>query len=381
MGKIAQNSVKYVIEAKLKSTGIVEKPDIVGAIFGQTEGLLGEEMDLRELQERGRAGRIQVNVQKKNNKSEASIKIPTSIDATETALLAASLETIERVGPTNADIKVKQIKDQRTNKRDYIVKRAKQLLETMEKDKPEQANITEKVREKVRSSETITYKGFEAGPNVKNSEEIILVEGRADLKKLLKSGVKNTLAIGGTSIPDKITEILEERTITVFVDGDRGGQLIIKELKNKTDLDYVAKAPENKEVEELSKEQINSLIRDKKPAKYLETSPSGEKQNNSKIDKSKISERLNNLIGTRAVEIINKEYETKNKFPVSKFEDNINKLEQCYAILGDFKVDKEKISHCEGVTKFLVGMDKSGYATSSSLTIITREDLKTVKKI
>ena len=66
MAKLAQNFAKYLIHARLQAKGIVEKPDVIGAIFGQTEGLLGADMDLRELQRTGRVGRIEVDV--KNNK-------------------------------------------------------------------------------------------------------------------------------------------------------------------------------------------------------------------------------------------------------------------------------------------------------------------------
>jgi len=146
MGKVAQNSVKYVVEAELKSTGMVEKPDVVGAIFGQTEGLLGEDLDLRELQERGKVGRIDVKVNNRDGRSDAQIEIPSSLDATETALLGAALETIERVGPTDADITVKELRDERTSKRDYIVKRAKQLLDSLEDNKPGKTEITDEMR-------------------------------------------------------------------------------------------------------------------------------------------------------------------------------------------------------------------------------------------
>ncbi|MFB6145688.1 MAG: DNA primase DnaG, partial [Candidatus Nanohaloarchaea archaeon] len=251
MGKVAQNSVKYVIEAKLDSNGVVEKPDIVGALFGQTEGLLGEELDLRELQERGRIGRIDVQVSKNNGSSTAKIKIPSSLDATETALLGAALETIERVGPTNADIRIDEIRDERNSKRDYIVKRAKQLLKEMKDSKPEKAQITDEVKEEVRTSEITEYRGFKAGPDAEYAEEVILVEGRADLLNLMRAGVKNAVALGGTSIPAGIEDIGSEKKLTAFLDGDRGGDLILEELREKAEPDFVARAPEKKEVEEL----------------------------------------------------------------------------------------------------------------------------------
>jgi len=374
MGKVAQSSVKYVINAELKSGGVIEKPDVVGAVFGQTEGLLGEELDLRELQERGRIGRIEVKVEKENRKSKASIQIPTSLDATETCLLAASLETIERVGPTNADIRVKKIEDQRTSKRDYIVKRAKQLLEQIETDKPEKREITQEIREQARTSEVTSYNGFEAGPSAETSKEIVLVEGRADLVNLLRNGVKNVLVLGGTSIPEKIFETVEEKEVTLFLDGDRGGDLILKEFLDEEEPDYVARAPENKEVEELTKEQIHKSLRDKEPFEYVKV-----REVEKEIEKpEELLEQLNNLLGTRAVHTVNEELETIDRFPLNRFEEKAESLSQCYAVIIDGEIDRDKVEKLEQTTEYVIGMDKTGRVNSSETTILTKEDLKPV---
>ena len=58
MAKIAPTSIKYMIYAKFEADGAIEKPDVIGALFGQTEGLLGEDMEMRELQKQGKIGRI-----------------------------------------------------------------------------------------------------------------------------------------------------------------------------------------------------------------------------------------------------------------------------------------------------------------------------------
>ena len=60
------STTKYIINAQFEVDGVVEKPDVVGAIFGQTEGLLGEDLDLRELQKTGRIGRIDISVKSRN---------------------------------------------------------------------------------------------------------------------------------------------------------------------------------------------------------------------------------------------------------------------------------------------------------------------------
>src|SRR5436309_379298 len=128
---IDPSTTKYLIQARLEAEGIVEKPDVVGAVFGQTEGVLGEELDLRDLQKSGRIGRIEVDVQSKKGRSEGTILIPSSLDQVETSILAAALETIDRVGPCKATIKVDKVEDTRVTKRNKIIERARSLLSSM----------------------------------------------------------------------------------------------------------------------------------------------------------------------------------------------------------------------------------------------------------
>lgn len=373
MGKISQSSTKYVIIAELESSGMVEKPDVVGAIFGQTEGLLGDELDLRGLQDKGKVGRIDVQVEEEDGKSKAEIKIPCSLDSTETALLAASLETIERVGPTGADIRVREIDDRRNTKRDYIVKRAKQLLEDMQKEKPEKSSITREVKQEVRTSEITEYRGFSAGPEAENSEEVILVEGKADLMKLLKNGIKNGVALGGTSVPSNIQEIGERRTLTAFLDGDRGGDLILKELRDKAEPEYVARAPDDKEVEELGREQIFRCLRDKEPVKYA---GDGEEEVIDKEMLQRFDELLDELVGTRAVYILDEDLQILERYPLNKMGD-INDNERCKAIALDGEIDQHKIDQAEDTeAEYVVGRKASGSANSSEIKIITESKIE-----
>ncbi|PSG98625.1 MAG: hypothetical protein BRC29_00680 [Nanohaloarchaea archaeon SW_7_43_1] len=375
MGKISQSSTKYLIRAELESSGIIEKPDIVGAIFGQTEGLLGDELDLRELQEKGRVGRIDVRVEDKEGTSIAEIEIPTSLDSAETSLLAASLETIERVGPTGADIRVEEIDDRRNTKRDYIVKRAKQLLSEMQEEKPEKNSITREVKEEVRTSEITAYKGFSAGPSAEQSEEIIFVEGKADLLNLLKNGIKNTVALGGTSIPENAQEITENKTITAFLDGDRGGDLILRELEEKAEPDYIARAPERKEVEELGKEQIYKALRDKEPFKYV--SKSNAEEEIDQEDRNRFERILEDLVGTRAATILDENFETLERFPVGQMSQKVSDVESCKLVALDAKIDQQKINQAEGAgADYVLGMEKSGASNSSKSKVFTRSALE-----
>ncbi len=272
MSKGDLGTTKYMIHAKIEANGIVDKPDVVGAIFGQTEGLLGNELDLRELQKTGRIGRIEVNIESKGGKSRGGINVPSSLDKVETAILASALETIDRVGPCEANIVVEGIEDVRVSKRRKVIDRAKNILTTMvEEITPDSLEITEEVKESVRLQEIRKYgkDQLPAGPNVEDSDAIIVVEGRADVLALLRNGIKNAVAVEGTSVPQTIVELCKKKTVTAFTDGDRGGELIVRELLQVAEVDFVARAPEGKEVEELTKKEIFKALRNKIPAEQV----------------------------------------------------------------------------------------------------------------
>jgi DNA primase len=269
---IDPSTTKYLVRARLNADGIVEKPDVVGAIFGQTEGLLGDELDLRDLQKSGRIGRIEVDVHSKQGKSEGEILIPSSLDQVETVILASALETIDRVGPCKAKITVESIEDVRVVKRAKIIDRARELLtELIKQSKTSGVDLTESVRQSVQVEEVIYYgkERLPAGPNVPDSDAIIVVEGRSDVLNLLKSGIKNAIAVEGTNIPKTIMELSKERVITAFVDGDRGGELILRELFQVAEVDFVARAPRAHEVEELTQKQIMKCLRNKIPGEQF----------------------------------------------------------------------------------------------------------------
>jgi len=289
MGKISPVSGKYIVHATIKIDGVVEKPDVIGAIFGQTEGLLGSELELRELQRSGRIGRIEVNTTTKGGKVEGEIIIPSSLDKAETAIIAAALEVIERIGPCNADIKVDNIQDIRITKRKQVIERAKQLLHDMiEQVMPDSTEIAEEVGESVRVMEVTVYgkDKLPAGPAVADSEEVIVVEGRADVLNLLKYGFKNAIATNGANVPQTIIDLSKQKNITVFVDGDRGGDLNIKELLSVAEIDFVVRAPDGKEVEELTQKEIHKALRGKMTPEQF-TLEQGSREKNNFIKRNK----------------------------------------------------------------------------------------------
>jgi len=263
---IDPTAMKYVIHARLQTDGIVDKNDVVGAIFGQTEGLLGEDLDLRDLQKSGRINRIEVEVESQRGKSMGRITLPSSLDQVETAILAAALETIDRVGPCKAKIDVDDIEDVRVQKKNKIIDRAKVLLQQLlEKGKTSGADLASSVRQSIQVEEVIAFgkDKCDAGPNVSDSDAIVVVEGRSDVLNLLRHGIKNAIAVGGTNIPKTVQDLSKERIVTAFVDGDRGGELILRELLQVAEVDFVARAPRSQEVEELTQKQIMKALRNK----------------------------------------------------------------------------------------------------------------------
>ncbi len=268
MGKVAPVVTKYVIHAQFEANGIVEKPDVIGAIFGQTEGLLGPDLDLRELQRSGRIGRIEVTLEHRGDKTVGKITVPSSVDMAETALIAAALETIQRIGPSSARVRVIKVEDVREEKRKYVIERAKELLrQLIHSSLPDSNELTERLRQEVRTMELIEYgpEKLPAGPGIFDSDEIIIVEGRADVINLLRHGFYNVIGMNGTRVPNTIVELTKKKTAIAFVDGDRGGELILRELLEKADIDFIAKAPEGKEVEELTRKEILKALRSKMP--------------------------------------------------------------------------------------------------------------------
>jgi DNA primase len=266
------DTTKYLIHISLSAEGVVEKPDVVGAVFGQTEGLLGEDLDLRDLQRTGRVGRIDVQIASKKGETTGDILISTSLDRAETAILAASLETIDRVGPCVAHVTVESIEDIRVSKRKKIVERAKEILiERFDDGAIDSDELLDDVRQTIRVEKigTIGEEKLPAGPNVMESDAIIIVEGRADVVNLLRYGIKNAVAVEGTNIPASIVDLCGKKTTTAFFDGDRGGELILRELLQMADIDFVAFSPRGKSVEDMTRKEVIKTLRNKVPVEYV----------------------------------------------------------------------------------------------------------------
>jgi DNA primase len=270
MAKVSPVSIKYMIHANLNAEGALEKPDVIGALFGQTEGLLGADLEMRELQKEGKIGRIEVSLQKQDKRTIGSIQIPTALDQSETTLIAAAIETIERVGPCDAQIEIERIEDVRKGKRDYILERAKKLMMNIS-GSTDSREISNEIKDSTRTASVQEYgKSKLAYGGDLDNKELIVVEGRADVVNMVRAGIHNVIGMNGTKLPDEIKELSQDKVVTLFVDGDRGGKLIAKNVCENANITYIASAPDGKEVEELTSKEILMNLRKKVEAqKFL----------------------------------------------------------------------------------------------------------------
>ena len=264
------NEGKYVIHATIRTDGTVARKDVVGAIFGQTEGLLGEELQLRKLQRTGRIGHVDVILHQHKGKVNGEIQLSSSIDQVSTAVIGAALETIDRIGPCKSIIKVKRIENIRSAKKDTVIDRAKQLLlDIVNSGADESRNILDEVRTVLNLEKESEYKGMTAGPNVSESEAIIIVEGRNDVRNLLKYDIKNAIATMGSGINPELAKLAKgKKTVTAFLDGDRGGKLLLMEISGElgNSLTHVAFAPTSREVEHLEMKVVTKSLAQKETA-------------------------------------------------------------------------------------------------------------------
>jgi len=266
--KDKQVSAKYTVEAKFHVEGVVEKHDVIGAIFGQTEGLFPKEFELRELQKSGKIGRIDIELRSENDRTEGTITVPSSLDRAETAIIAAAMETVDRVGPCEAKVNIERIADIRVDKREKIVQRAKALMrDWVVKETQDIEKVLEEVYKEDQKIQPIQYgrERLTATPDISKAEDVIIVEGRADVINLLKNGYTGIIALEGVKVPKTIMELTKKKETTAFLDGDRGGDLILKELTQVARPKYVARAPRGKEVEELTGDEIREALAGRVP--------------------------------------------------------------------------------------------------------------------
>lgn len=360
--------VKYHVKLKFDVDGLVEKADIIGAIFGQTEGLLGPEMNLNELQKVSKVGRIEVNVDTKSNSARGDALIPMSTDISTAALIAAAIESIDKVGPFQAKFSLVGIDDIRAIKKKIIVDRAKKIVqEWATKTISEGEEMLKDVYDASKPGRLTTFGKAQlaCGVGVFDSDWIILVEGRADVINLLRAGYDNSIAIEGAKIDETILKLTEGKKTVAFIDGDRAGDLILKELQGLVKIEKVYRAPPGREVEECTPLEISEILKDAEQtirAKYSDNNNIS--SNIQQIRNSQKSEQSQSLTGVRELQ---KPYENQKESGGSDYPRSGN---SSYRQKQDSAYNKS-----EGV------INNNNKVTPEPLTKEDEEVISTVKKI
>jgi DNA primase len=379
-------TTKYIVKARFDVQGVVEKPDVVGAVFGQTEGLFGPDLDLRELQKSGRIGRIEINLDSKKDKTNGSIVIPSSLDKVSTAIIAAAIESVDRIGPCEAKINLEKVEDVREEKRRVILTKAKDILRKwVVESSPSTEEVVKEVASSLRGVDIISYgsEGLPAGPDVE-SGSVIVVEGRADVI------------------------LSKDREVTAFLDGDRAGDLILKELMQVADIDYVARAAFGKEVEELTPKEVMRSLRERVPvnqARPLEKSQFARPERPERgfeersyteraygkepyqprttpvVDKPDfppvVFDTAKDLRGTLEAVVFDNSGKELAKMPVSELAEKMNSLENAHLVLFDGVVTQRLLDLAAGKgVKYVVGDRVSeGAKKPTNVQVMTLSDL------
>jgi DNA primase len=321
--------VKYLVKLRFEVDGVVERADVIGAIFGQTEGLFGPEMNLNELQKSWKVGRIEINLESKNDKTRGEVIVPMSTDIGTAALIAAAVESVDKVGPCSARFNVGAIEDVRAVKRKQIVDRAKLIVrDWSSKTSSEGENLLKDVTESTKRAKVINYgmENLPAGPGVYSSELVYLVEGRADVVLFLRAGIENVVALEGTSVPDSIIELGKKKRLIAVLDGDRGGDLIEKELAQVVRVEKVYRAPSGKEVEDLTPIDVINMLKPEKaeaPApsrkqRQAETAPPKAAEEPEEPVVVKTRELYADLNGTLEAILLDQALQEIGRFPISE---------------------------------------------------------------
>jgi DNA primase len=330
-------TIKYVVHARFEIEGVVEKPDVIGAVFGQTEGLFGPELDLRELQKTGRIGRIEIDLHSKNDRTTGSITIPTSLDRVSTALIAASVESINRVGPCSAKVNLEKIEDIREARRKVIIDRAKEILHKWNiESMPSVDEVYKEISDTMKVGKVEKYgpEDLPAGPGLLEAKEIYVVEGRADIINLMRCGIFNTVALEGAKVPESIKKITKEKLATALLDGDRGGDLIQKELLQVTNVKFVGRAPRGKEIEECNCKEISEAIEGRVPVSEIAGKPTPPPTPKKVVVPERVkvevpdtvSQAAKALVGTLEAVLLNEKLELIERLPVSQLAEKLQQI-------------------------------------------------------
>ena len=336
MAKNQKNTMKYMIIATIKVDGTVQRKDVVGALFGQCEGLLGDDLDLRKLQRSTKIGMIEVNLKNEKGKVHGEILIPSSMDNVETAIIGAAISTIERIGPCNSKIQVKEIQDVRATKRTQVVELAKDLLLRLVSDSSSTSkSVIDEVRSVLTTEQSQFFHGLTCGPNIDSSTSLIVCEGRNDVRNLLSAGIKNAICTDGAGeIKQELIDLANSKeSVIVAIDGDRGGEMLFLQLNQLMKVDWVAQAPVGQEWELLPNKTITKCLAMKEPAERFASRVSEpDSESESKISKppQQIIDYAENIgkLGAREAMLIFEDDTTSEPVGASKLATSIEESEK-----------------------------------------------------
>lgn len=334
--------------------------------------MFGPELDLRELQKTGRIGRIEIDLHSKNDRTAGSITIPTSLDRVSTALIAASVESINRVGPCGARVLLEKIEDIREARRKIIIDRAKDILHKWNiESMPSVDEIYKEISETMKSGKVEKFgpEDLPAGPTLESSKEIYVVEGRADIINLMRCGISNTVALEGAKVPESIKRLTKEKEATALLDGDRGGDLILKELLQVTNVKYVGRAPRGKEIEECNCKEIAEAIEQRvavadlfkpKKAERLERpvdkqerpiEKAGERPDKQKVQlPEQIAKTAKVLVGSLEAVLLNDKLEEIERLPVSQLAEKLQQIKGIDTLVFDGIITQRIIDIASEIT-------------------------------
>lgn len=201
--------------------------------------------------------------------------------------------------------------------------------------------------------------------------------------------------------------------MTLFIDGDRGGDLILRELSAMAEIDYVARAPDGKEVEEITKKEIHKALRSRVAFEQVKLDVSkvnGQRYEERKIerpmmrreerperpeiyderfkrpaqrslrlpkqDHENFRRMLDDLIGTRGAYILDESSNILGKVPTSELPSTLSSLQSgIHAVVIDGSVTKDILSVAERArVKYLVAR-QSEVGSDSRVQVVTNQDL------
>jgi len=364
------------VKLSFEVDGVVERHDIIGAIFGQSEGLFGPELDLSELVKTGKVGRIDVSLRYAKGKTTGTIIIPSALDRASTAIIAATVEAVDRVGPYPAKVRLEEITDVREERRSWIIKRAKEILREWAYTKvPSAAEVLREVSEVLVPAKVVKYgpEGLPAGPDVDKSKEIIIVEGRADVINLLKCGITNVIAMEGLKVPKTIIKLCEEKEATAFLDGDHMGDMLLKELLSVAKIKYVARAPRGREVEELTPREVLEALANRVPAEEI-----AEELFGPRLTPEALAGLAKELEGSFEGVLLDRELREIARVPVQELYQKLNELDGVYAVVFDGIITQRilDVAQAKGI-RYVVGERlASGVRPPRGLTVMLLPEIR-----